>query len=254
MFRNQYDTDVITWSPQGRIHQIEYALEAVKQGSATLGARSKTHVVLTGLKRASDELGIHQKKLFPIDHHMGIAISGLIADARHLAKYMRTECLNHRFTFDSSMQINRMAQLLGDKAQARTQFSSKRPLGVGLLVGGYDETGPHLFEVSPAGTYYEYEAISIGARSQTAKTYLQKHYESFRDLPVEKLAHHCLVALRETIAQPGTLTAKNCSLAIAGPDGFKMIDGADMQPYIDRLYAEDMPAHGTGESAAPMEQ
>ena len=50
MFRNQYDSSASTWSPQGRIHQIEYAMEAVKQGSATVGVKSKTHAVIVALK------------------------------------------------------------------------------------------------------------------------------------------------------------------------------------------------------------
>lgn len=63
MHRSQYDSDITTWSPQGRIHQIEYAMEAVKQGSAAIGLKSKTHAIVVALKRASSELGSHQKKI-----------------------------------------------------------------------------------------------------------------------------------------------------------------------------------------------
>lgn len=77
MFRSNYDGDITTWSPQGRIHQIEYAMEAVKQGSACVGLKSKTHAVIVALKRSSSELGSYQKKIFKIDDHIGIAISGL---------------------------------------------------------------------------------------------------------------------------------------------------------------------------------
>ena len=70
MFRNQYDNDVTVWSPQGRIHQIEYAMEAVKQGSATVGLKSKTHAVLVALKRAQSELAAHQKKILHVDNHL----------------------------------------------------------------------------------------------------------------------------------------------------------------------------------------
>jgi 20S proteasome subunit alpha 6 len=77
MFRSIYDSDITTWSPQGRIHQIEYAMEAVKQGSACVGLKSKGFAVLVALKRASSELGSYQDKIFKIDDHMGIAISGL---------------------------------------------------------------------------------------------------------------------------------------------------------------------------------
>jgi 20S proteasome alpha/beta subunit len=83
-FRNQYDSDVTVWSPQGRLHQVEYAMEAVKLGSATVGLKSKTHAVLIALKRASSELSAHQKKIIPIDTNIGITIAGLTADARIL--------------------------------------------------------------------------------------------------------------------------------------------------------------------------
>jgi 20S proteasome subunit alpha 6 len=84
MFRNQYDGDNTTWSPQGRIHQVEYAMEAVKQGSATVGLRSSKHAVLVALKRASSDLASYQKKMIRVDSHVGVAFSGLTADARVL--------------------------------------------------------------------------------------------------------------------------------------------------------------------------
>lgn len=76
--------------------QVEYAMEAVKQGGASLGLRSGSHVVLAALKRTPNEMASPQKKVFKLDSNMGIAIAGLTADARSLAKYMRTECLNHK--------------------------------------------------------------------------------------------------------------------------------------------------------------
>jgi hypothetical protein len=142
MFRSNYDGDITTWSPQGRIHQIEYAMEAVKQGSACVGLKSKTHAVIVALKRSSSELGSYQKKIFKIDDHIGIAISGLtgmsyfelefakqfcinmhldnfvylsfLADARVLSKYMRTECLNHKFVYEEPVQTSRLVIQVAD--------------------------------------------------------------------------------------------------------------------------------------------
>lgn len=91
MNRNQYDTDVSTWSPQGKLHQVDYAMESVNQGSCCLGLRSKEYTVIAALKRSTGELSSYQKKLFKIDDHIGIGIAGLTADARMLATYMRTE-------------------------------------------------------------------------------------------------------------------------------------------------------------------
>uniref|UniRef100_A0A8C0JGZ9 Proteasome subunit alpha type n=1 Tax=Canis lupus dingo TaxID=286419 RepID=A0A8C0JGZ9_CANLU len=113
MFRNQYDNDVTVWSPQGRIHQIEYAMEAVKQGSATVGLKSKTHTVLVALKRAQSELAAHQKKILHVDNHIGISIAGLTADARLLCNFMRQECLDSRFVFDRPLPVSRLVSLIG---------------------------------------------------------------------------------------------------------------------------------------------
>ncbi|CAM9393956.1 unnamed protein product [Choristocarpus tenellus] len=179
MFRNQYDTDVTVWSPQGRLHQVEYAMEAVKQGSASLGLRSKTHVVLAGLKRSPNELSSHTKKIMVLDEHMGVAIAGIMADARVLVKYMRTECLNHKYVYGTNMQAGRLVLDLADMNQRTTQSYVRRPYGVGMLVACHDQTGPHLYQTCPSGNYFEYYAMAIGARSQSAKTYLEKHFESF---------------------------------------------------------------------------
>ncbi|XP_010789590.1 proteasome subunit alpha type-1 [Notothenia coriiceps] len=180
-FRNQYDNDVTVWSPQGRIHQIEYAMEAVKQGSATVGLKSKTHAVLVALKRAQSELAAHQKKILHVDNHIGISIAGLTADARLLCNFMRQECLDSRFVFDRPLPASRLVSLIGSKTQIPTQRYGRRPYGVGLLVAGYDDMGPHIFQTCPSANYFDCKAMSIGARSQSARTYLERCMEKFSD-------------------------------------------------------------------------
>lgn len=117
MFRNQYDTDVTTWSPAGRLFQVEYAMEAVKQGSAAIGLRSATHIVLATVNKATSELSSHQKKIFKVDDHIGVAIAGLTADGRVLSRYLRNECINHAFVYESPLPISRLVVQLADKAQ-----------------------------------------------------------------------------------------------------------------------------------------
>jgi len=235
MFRNLYDSDITTWSPQGRIHQIEYAMEAVKQGSASIGLKSKTHAVLVALKRSTSDLGAFQKKIFRIDDHIGIAISGLTADARVLSKFMRTECMNYKFVYEAPIQTGRLTLSVADKSQIHTQRYGRRPYGVGLLIVGYDQTGAHLYETSPSGNYYDYKAMAIGARSQSAKTYLEKKFETFEKASLEELIRHGLTALRETL-QSESLTSKNCSVAIVGENQkFEILEGSKLQPYLDSM-------------------
>ncbi|KAG9045027.1 hypothetical protein FS837_007161 [Tulasnella sp. UAMH 9824] len=219
MFRNTYDSDNTVFSPQGRLHQVEYALEAVKQGSAVVGLKSKTHAVLLALKRSTGELASYQQKMFRIDDHVGIGIAGLTSDARVLSNFMRQQAMGSRMVFNRAIPVNRLVNMIADKAQVNTQEYGRRPYGVGFLIIGQDQSGPHLYEFSPSGTAYEYYAMSIGARSQSAKTYLEKKYESFEDATLDELINHGLHALRETLQQDKELTNLNTSIGIVGPRG-----------------------------------
>eukprot|EP00386_Alphamonas_edax_P008526 GDKI01027894.1.p2 GENE.GDKI01027894.1~~GDKI01027894.1.p2 ORF type:complete len:235 (+),score=89.63 GDKI01027894.1:78-782(+) len=233
MYRNQYDTDVITWSPQGRIFQIEYAMEAVKQGTCVVGLRSNKYAVVCTLKRAAGQLACHQQKIFRIDDHCGIAISGLTADARVLSTFMRNECLHHKFVHNSQLPISRLVGSVGSKSQINTQRISKRPFGVGLLVIGYDSTGPHLYETCPSGNYFEYKAMALGGRSQSAKTYLEKHFETFDTTELDDLVQHALKALSASTASDQELSVKNVSVAVVGEGhDFKELNDAALQAQL----------------------
>eukprot|EP00182_Erythrolobus_australicus_P005372 CAMPEP_0185829116 /NCGR_PEP_ID=MMETSP1353-20130828/53_1 /TAXON_ID=1077150 /ORGANISM="Erythrolobus australicus, Strain CCMP3124" /LENGTH=262 /DNA_ID=CAMNT_0028526865 /DNA_START=79 /DNA_END=867 /DNA_ORIENTATION=- len=258
MFRNQYDTDITTYSPQGRVHQIEYAMEAVKQGSAVVGLRAKDYVVLATLKRSTSELASNQRKLFEIDSHVGVAISGLTADARVLTRFMRTECHNHKFVYETSMPVSHLVLTIADKCQVSTQRASKRPFGVGLLVAGYDATGAHLYQTCPSGNYFEYKAFAIGARSQSAKTYLERHFETFEELDLKDLCRHAILALQETVSssKDTELTTKNTAIAFVGKNqSWKIVEDDDVEPFLTVLDVEDDDEDDAvaPESSAPVE-
>jgi len=255
MFRNNYDNDSVTFSPQGRIFQVEYAAEAVKQGSVVVGIASKTHAVLVAIKRNAEELSSYQKKLFPIDEHVGIAIAGLTSDARVLSNFMKQQCLSHRLTYGRSMPVRTLVGLIGDRAQINTQHYGKRPYGVGLLVAGVDDRGPHLFEFQPSGMTEEMVAFAIGARSQMARTYLEKNVAAFADCGREELVRHGLRALRESLVQDRELTVENTSVGIVGAvptQSFAVYDGQDVKAWIDAA-SDDKEGGGGEKEGAEME-
>ncbi|TKR83169.1 hypothetical protein L596_016799 [Steinernema carpocapsae] len=155
MFRNQYDSDVTVWSPQGRLHQVDYAVEAMKQGSATVGVKSKNFAVLVALKRAANELCSHQKKIYELDTHMGVSISGLLSDGRILARFLQTECSSWRWDYKEPVPLQVVSNRIQLKLQANTQFYGRRPFGVGLVMAGYDHNGTHI-------SYHQNRALSRG--------------------------------------------------------------------------------------------
>lgn len=239
MFRNQYDTDVTVWSPQGRLHQVQYAHEAVNQGTVCLGLRSDKFVVLAGLKRSPNDLASYQRKLQKVDDHMGIAMSGLTADGRSLLKYMRTEALNFKYVYGTPMQGSRLVVDLADMHQRTTQSYVRRPYGVGLLVASYDQTGPHLFATEPSGNYFEYYAMAIGSRSQTSRTYLETHFETFKSCSKDDLIKHALKALASSLSGDTDLDSKSASIAIVGEGSpFEIIEGPTIQKYLDMIEVE----------------
>ncbi|RDW70434.1 proteasome subunit alpha type-6 [Coleophoma crateriformis] len=257
MFRNNYDNDSVTFSPQGRIFQVEYASEAVKQGSVVVGIVSKTHAVLVALKRNAEELSSYQKKVFAIDEHLGLSIAGLASDARVLSNFMKQQSLSSRLTYGRAIPLERLVSAIGDRAQTNTQHYGKRPYGVGLLVAGVDETGPHLFEFQPSGMTQEMVACAIGARSQMARTYLERNLDEFAACGKEDLIKHGLRALKESLAQDKELTVENCSVGVVGLgkeeilEPFKLFDGQDVRQWVD-LVADGTEGEG-GEGGETME-
>ncbi len=174
---------------------------------------------------------------------MGIAIAGLTADARYLCKFMRTECLNYWYTHDSHHPTERLIAKIAKKSQVKTNHPAKRPFGVGLLVGSVDETGTHLFETCPSGNYYEYFAMAIGARSQSAKTYLEKNFESFAQASWQDLIKHGLKALKAS-AQETELSEHNVSVGVVGRDQkFRLLKADELKGYLAEI----------GGDAAPMD-
>lgn len=208
-------------------------MEAVKQGSAAIGLRSKTHVVLACVNKANSELSSHQKKIFKVDNHIGVAIAGLTADGRVLSRYMRSECINYNYTYESPLPVGRLVVQLADKAQVCTQRSWKRPYGVGLLVAGLDESGAHLYYNCPSGNYFEYQAFAIGSRSQAAKTYLERRFENFVGSSREDLIKDALIATRESL-QGEKLRSSVCTIAVVGVgEPFHILDQETVQQLID---------------------
>ena len=97
-----------------------------------------------------------------------------------------------------------------------SQRYGRRPFGVGLLVAGFDDAGPQLYQTCPSGNFYECKAMAIGARSQSARTYLEKHLDTFTTCGMEELVAHALRSLRETLPAESDLTNKNTSVAVVG--------------------------------------
>ncbi len=150
---------------------------------------------------------------------------------------MKQQSLASRLTYDRPIALAEITARIGDRAQTNTQHYGKRPYGVGLLIAGVDAKGPHLFEFQPSGVTQEMVACGIGARSQMARTYLERNLEHFENATREDLVKHALRALKESLSQDKELTIENTSLGIGGKDeDFQLYEGQAIASWLETTF------------------
>ena len=175
-----YDHGVSTFSPDGRLYQVEYARESVKRGTTTVGLKYKDGAVLIVDKRISNKLVITDsiEKMYQIDDHIGMTTSGLVADARQLVDKARVQCQINRMTFGSPISMITLVKKMCDYKQSFTQYGGARPFGTALLIAGVDDEGVHLFETDPSGAYQSYQAGAIGRGRTTVIDHFEKSWKN----------------------------------------------------------------------------
>lgn len=171
-----YDRAVALFSPDGRLFQVEYAHEAVKKGSITIGIKTVEGVALAAEKRQPSTLAESAEKIKKIDDHIGLAFSGLFGDARVLIDDARVYAQVYRLTYGERIPVELLAKRICDIKQVYTQHGGVRPFGVAFLIAGVDRRGPQLIMTDPGGSYMSYKAAAVGANSQTAMEILEQAY------------------------------------------------------------------------------
>ena len=179
-----YDRGITIFSPDGRLYQVEYAREAVKRGTASVGVRTADGVVLAADRHARSPLIERDsiEKIHEIDGHVGVASAGHVADARQLIDVARRQAQVNRLRYDEPASVESLTKEVTDYIQQYTQTGGARPFGVALLVGGIEDGEPRLFETDPSGTPYEWQAVAIGGSRDDIQTYLEDEYAEEMDL------------------------------------------------------------------------
>ena len=174
-----YDRGITVFSPDGRLFQVEYAREAVKKGSTTIGLKYKGGVALIVDKRSSSKLlePGSTEKIHEIDDFIGCATSGLVADARVLVDEARKNAQIHRVNFGENISVEMLVKKVCDYKQNYTQYGGVRPFGTALLVAGTDDLGAHLFETDPSGALVAYKATGIGSGRAAVMEVFEKEFQ-----------------------------------------------------------------------------
>ncbi|XP_031633342.1 proteasome subunit alpha type-5 [Contarinia nasturtii] len=237
--RSEYDRGVNTFSPEGRLFQVEYAIEAIKLGSTAIGIRTPEGVVMAVEKRITSPLMEPStvEKIVEVDRHIGCATSGLMADARTLIDRARVECQNHWFIYNERMSVESCAQAVstlaiqfGDSADGGSAMS--RPFGVAILFAGVENNDPQLWHMDPSGTYIRYDAKAIGSGSEGAQQNLQDNYTE--KMTIKEAVNLALRTLKQVMEEK--LSSTNVEVMIMKPESlFQMYTKTEVEKIIETL-------------------
>lgn len=253
--RSEYDRGVNTFSPEGRLFQVEYAIEAIKLGSTAVGIKMKDGVILAAEKRLTSQLMEPSsiEKILEIDHHIACTISGLTADARTLVDHARAEAINHTFLYNERIPIESVTQAVcnlalrfgeGVENRDRKRDSSNngplmsRPFGVALLIGGIDDIyGPQLYYADPSGTFTRYDAKAIGAGSEGAQQQLQEEYNAEK-MSLDDAEVLAIKILRQVMEEK--MSTENVEMvSVTKSSGYHVYTQDQLIPLVSRTHATD---------------
>jgi len=225
-----YDMTPTMYSPDGRIYQVEYAIETVKRGTLAIGISSKQGVIMAVEEKPRTlQTSNVTQKIFQVDYHIGVAAAGYIPDARVQVDGARFFSQGNRMTYDESVEVATVAKHLADQAHQFTQYGGVRPNGVSMIIAGIDQKGESIYVTDPSGTYVQFSAIAIGAGSDDVNAFLEKHYKD--DLSLEDAAALAIAAINlKAEAKDGVNNIKMAKITTESKT-FEKVSESDLQNY-----------------------
>lgn len=225
-----YDMTPTMYSPDGRIYQVEYAIETVKRGTLAIGISSKEGVIMAVEEkpRTLQTSNITQK-IFQVDYHIGVAAAGYIPDARVQVDGARFFSQGNRMTYDESVEVATVAKHLADQAHQFTQYGGVRPNGVSMIIAGIDQKGESIYVTDPSGTYIQFAAVAIGAGSDEVNAFLEKNYKE--DMGLDDAAALAIAAINlKSEAKEGINHVKMAKIT-SEAKVFEKVSESDLQNY-----------------------
>lgn len=241
---DRYSFSLTTFSPSGKLKQIEHALAAVKQGVTSLGIKATNGIVLATERKSNSVLVNNDftEKVVKITPDIGMTYSGMGPDFRVLSdKSRKVAHTNYKRIYNEYPPTKILVSDIAKVMQEATQNAGVRPYGVSLLVGGHDErNGFMLYQVDPSGSYFPWKATAIGRGSNAAKTFLEKRWNE--ELELEDAIHIALLTLKESIE--GEMNGDTVEICIIGNAddsqlGFQGVDDVS-GPRFKRLSPQEI--------------
>lgn len=171
------------YNPEGRLVQVDYALQAVARGSTTIGLKTKDFALLSSQVKPTRPLMEPAEKVYTVDDHVGATGSGYIGDVTALVDQIRVAAQRHRLVYDTPVDVGTLSRSLSEYLHEFTMYAV-RPFGASILIAGADDLGIQLIQVDPSGTTFRGSAFAIGQAADDALETIVKGYRP--DLTVDE--------------------------------------------------------------------
>ncbi|XP_065184823.1 proteasome subunit alpha type-2-like [Sycon ciliatum] len=226
----RYSFSLTTFSPSGKLVQIEYALAAVSGGQPSIGIKATNGVVLAVDKKQQSFLydTSSLSKIERVTDNIGMVFSGMTADYRLLLKQARKVAQRYFLVYKESIPCTMLVQDVAKVMQEYTQQGGVRPFGVSLLIAGLDQGTPMLYQCDPSGAFFAWKATAMGKNCNSGKTFLEKRYSD--ELELEDAIHTAILTLKESFE--GQMTEENIEVGIVNADGFRRLTTAEVKDYL----------------------
>ena len=228
----RYSFSLTTFSPSGKLVQIEYALAAVAAGAPSVGIKATNGVVLATEKKHKsvlyDEHSIH--KIEMITKNIGMVYSGMGPDYRLMVRMARKHAQSYFLQYEEQIPTAQLVSRVAGVMQEYTQSGGVRPFGVSLLIAGWDEEDqkPFLYQCDPSGAYFAWKATAMGKNFVNGKTFLEKRYSD--TLELEDAVHTAILTLKESFE--GQMTEDNIEIGISNAEGFRRLTPSEIKDYL----------------------
>ncbi|MGQ9565536.1 MAG: archaeal proteasome endopeptidase complex subunit alpha [Candidatus Bathyarchaeales archaeon] len=230
-----YDRAITVFSPDGRLFQVEYALETVNRGATIVGIASAEGIVLGAEEKIESKLQDPQFtwKIFEVDSHLGAAVVGLGSDARILIDQARVYAQSNRLMYDEPIDVEIITKRVGDIKQLYTQHAGVRPFGVSIIFGGVDKTGSRIFSTDPSGSYRAYKAIAVGIGRETVENILKEEYRE--GMSLEELIKLCTKCLVKSLEARNEAPRIKLAVIPAATKKLKMLTDEEIDKYMKQI-------------------
>ncbi|XP_030382487.1 proteasome subunit alpha type-4 [Scaptodrosophila lebanonensis] len=237
----RYDSRTTIFSPEGRLYQVEYAMEAISHAGTCLGILAEDGILLAAECRNTNKLldgAVPSEKIYRLNDNMVCSVAGITSDANVLTSELRLIAQRYQYSYGEVMPCEQLVSHLCDIKQAYTQYGGKRPFGVSLLYMGWDNKyGYQLYQSDPSGNYGGWKATCIGNNFGAAISMLKQELGDKENIKLAEAKDLAIKVLSKTLDTTKLTTEKVEMATLQRIDNntvYRVLDRTDVEELINK--------------------